>query len=316
MTRSYYTDSTTLVFAAEIVAAETHDGRPAVLLDPGYFYPTSGGQPHDTGELRRGDETARVIDVIERESDGAVLHVLDRPLPPGPVAAIIDRDRRLDHMRHHTGQHILSQAFIRVAAAETVGFHLSNQSVTIALNRADLGATEIDAAEALANEVIQADTPVSVRFVTLAEAAALPLRKTPPGRDGRLRLIDIEGFDLTACGGTHVARAGEVGLVKIARTERQAIEAILQTKPGLVLADIHLADGSSGLDAVNEILRSFSVPVIFVTAYPQRLLTGTRPEPTFLITKPFHHDNVRAVISQALFFDIRGRPATPRMAKA
>ena len=105
-------------------------------------------------------------------------------------------------------------------------------------------------------------------------------------------------------------------VVKIARTERQAIEAILQTKPGLVLADIHLADGSSGLDAVNEILRSFSVPVIFVTAYPQRLLTGTRPEPTFLITKPFHHDNVRAVISQALFFDIRGRPATPRMAKA
>lgn len=104
-------------------------------------------------------------------------------------------------------------------------------------------------------------------------------------------------------------------VVKIARTERQAIDAINQTKPGLVLADIHLADGSSGLDAVNEILRSFSVPVVFVTAYPQRLLTGTRPEPTFLITKPFHHDNVRAIISQALFFDIRGRPAPPRMAK-
>ncbi|MDX2204836.1 MAG: response regulator [Hyphomicrobiaceae bacterium] len=103
-------------------------------------------------------------------------------------------------------------------------------------------------------------------------------------------------------------------VVKIARTERQAVDATLQTRPGLVLADIHLADGSSGLDAVNEILRTFSVPVIFVTAYPQRLLTGTRPEPTFLIAKPFHHDTVRAVISQALFFDIRGRPATPRMA--
>lgn len=103
-------------------------------------------------------------------------------------------------------------------------------------------------------------------------------------------------------------------VVKIARTERQAIDAINQARPGLILADIHLADGSSGLDAVNEILRNFSVPVIFVTAYPQRLLTGTRPEPTFLITKPFHHDNVRAVISQALFFDIRGRPATPRIA--
>ena len=103
-------------------------------------------------------------------------------------------------------------------------------------------------------------------------------------------------------------------VVKIARTERQAIEAVKRARPGLVLADIQLADGSSGLDAVNEILRTISVPVIFVTAYPQRLLTGTRPEPTFLITKPFHPNNVKAIISQALFFDIRGRPEQPRLA--
>ncbi len=105
-------------------------------------------------------------------------------------------------------------------------------------------------------------------------------------------------------------------VVKIARTERQAIEAVQRTRPGLILADIQLADGSSGLDAVNEILRTFSVPVVFVTAYPQRLLTGTRPEPTFLITKPFHPENVKAIISQALFFDIRGRPEQPRLATA
>jgi DNA-directed RNA polymerase specialized sigma24 family protein len=105
-------------------------------------------------------------------------------------------------------------------------------------------------------------------------------------------------------------------VVRVARTEQQAIAAALQSRPGLILADIHLADGSSGLDAVNEILRSFSVPVIFVTAYPQRLLTGTRPEPTFLISKPFHTDNLKAVISQALFFDIRGRPEQPELATA
>jgi DNA-directed RNA polymerase specialized sigma24 family protein len=105
-------------------------------------------------------------------------------------------------------------------------------------------------------------------------------------------------------------------VVEIARTERQAIDIIKRTRPGLVLADIHLADGSSGLDAVNEILRSMSVPVIFVTAYPQQLLTGTRPEPTFLVTKPFHPDNVKAVISQALFFDIRGKPEKVRLATA
>jgi DNA-directed RNA polymerase specialized sigma24 family protein len=105
-------------------------------------------------------------------------------------------------------------------------------------------------------------------------------------------------------------------VVKIARTERQAVEAARAAQPGLILADVQLADGSSGLDAVNKILGSFSVPVIFITAYPQRLLTGTRPEPTFLITKPFHPDNVKAIISQALFFDIRGRPDQPQLATA
>jgi CheY-like chemotaxis protein len=97
-------------------------------------------------------------------------------------------------------------------------------------------------------------------------------------------------------------------VVRVARTADQAIKATHALKPGLVLADIHLADGSSGLDAVNEILQTLSLPVVFVTAFPQRLLTGTRPEPTFLVTKPFQPQNVKAIISQALFFDIRGRP--------
>jgi CheY-like chemotaxis protein len=98
-------------------------------------------------------------------------------------------------------------------------------------------------------------------------------------------------------------------VVRVARTERQAIEAVRHTRPGLVLADIQLADGSSGLDAVNEFLRMFSVPVIFVTAFPERLLTGMKPEPTFLISKPFQANALKAVISQALFFDLRSRSA-------
>lgn len=96
-------------------------------------------------------------------------------------------------------------------------------------------------------------------------------------------------------------------VVRVARTEREAIAAVTQTRPGLVLADIQLADGSSGIDAVNDILATFSVPVIFVTAYPERLLTGTKPEPTFLISKPYQRDALKAVISQALFFDVRKR---------
>jgi CheY-like chemotaxis protein len=89
----------------------------------------------------------------------------------------------------------------------------------------------------------------------------------------------------------------------IARTRSQALKAVRENHPGLVLADIQLADGSSGIDAVNDLLESFEVPVIFVTAYPERLLTGERPEPAFLITKPFQAEMVKAIISQALFFD-------------
>jgi CheY-like chemotaxis protein len=89
----------------------------------------------------------------------------------------------------------------------------------------------------------------------------------------------------------------------VARTHREAVASVKQAQPGLVLADIQLADGSSGLEAVNEILNTIDVPVIFITAYPERLLTGERPEPTFLITKPFQPEMVKAIISQALFFD-------------
>jgi CheY-like chemotaxis protein len=93
----------------------------------------------------------------------------------------------------------------------------------------------------------------------------------------------------------------------IARTRDDAVEAASSNKPGLVLADIRLADGSSGLEAVNDILSSFSVPVVFITAYPDKLMTGERPEPTFLITKPFREDAVKAVVSQVLFFDQQAR---------
>jgi DNA-directed RNA polymerase specialized sigma24 family protein len=95
----------------------------------------------------------------------------------------------------------------------------------------------------------------------------------------------------------------------VARTHKQAAELVKQKRPGLVLADIQLADGSSGIDAVNQILTSFEVPVVFITAFPERLLTGERPEPAFLITKPFSLEMVKAVISQALFFDTKARAA-------
>jgi alanyl-tRNA synthetase len=219
--RAYYWDSYEVAFAAEVVEATEVDGRPAVRLSQTYFYPTSGGQPHDTGRLFQGSQTARVVDVVGRESDEAVLHLLDAAIAPGMTTGEIDWPRRFDHMQQHTGQHILSQAFIRVAEAETIGFHLSGQSVTIDLDRADMTAEEVLAAEQLANETVGYNLPVWASEVAREVAATLPLRKLPPGRDGRLRLIDIEGFDLTACGGTHVKGTAEVGLIKVLKTERR-----------------------------------------------------------------------------------------------
>ena len=219
--RAYYWDSYTVEFAAEVVEATEVGGQPAVRLSQTFFYPTSGGQPNDTGRLRQGNQTAQVVDVIVREVDDAVLHVIDAALTPGVVTGEIDWPRRFDHMQQHTGQHILSQAFIRTAEAETVGFHLSGQSVTIDLDRADLTAEAIRAAEQLANEVVAKNRPVRAGEVARATAATLPLRKLPPGRDGKLRLVDIDGFDLTACGGTHVKGTAEVGLVKVLKTERR-----------------------------------------------------------------------------------------------
>jgi alanyl-tRNA synthetase len=219
--RAYYTDAYTTRFASVIQEISEEAGRPAVRLAQTYFYPTSGGQPNDTGHLRQGEQTARVLDVLVREADDAVLHILDRPLSLGEATGEIDWPRRFDHMQQHTGQHILSQAFIRIANLETVGFHLSPQSVTIDLDRADVTPDVWRAAELLVNEIIWENRAVCAREVSRAEAAALSLRKVPSGRDDRLRLIDIDGFDLTACGGTHVAHTGAVGVLKVLKVERR-----------------------------------------------------------------------------------------------
>jgi CheY-like chemotaxis protein len=120
-------------------------------------------------------------------------------------------------------------------------------------------------------------------------------------------VVIIEDEPLIAMDLEHLVQRLGHRVVRIARTERQAVQAVLDSRPGLVLADIQLADGSSGIDAVNEFLQIVSVPVIFVTAYPERLLTGTKPEPTFLVSKPFREEALKAVISQALFFDVRRR---------
>ncbi|MGE3277437.1 MAG: DHHA1 domain-containing protein [Vicinamibacterales bacterium] len=213
-TRLYYTEPYLADFDAVVTSCTAADGGWLVQLDQTAFYPTSGGQPFDTGQLGE----AVVLDVQDAD-DGAVVHRVDRALEPGAtVRGRIDWRRRFDHMQQHTGQHVLSAAFDGLVGARTESFHLGATSSTIDLGRV-VSPDEIAAAEDEANRIVWEDRPVGIRFVTAEEAAALPLRKEP-SREGRLRLIEVDGFDLSACGGTHVARTGGIGLIAVGGWEK------------------------------------------------------------------------------------------------
>lgn len=215
--RLYYTDSYTTQFQAKVIERSRLENGLALVLDRTYFYPTSGGQMADYGFIN-GEP---VRDVYVREPDGAIVHVLDNQeeIWTDEVKGEINWERRFDHMQIHTGQHILSQAFIQSAQAQTVSVHMGDESCTIDLHMADITPTQVEQAEWLANQVVWENRTVKPYFVTQEQAEKLNLRKLPPVQ-GKVRLIDIDKFDLTACGGTHVARTGEVGQIKIVKLER------------------------------------------------------------------------------------------------
>lgn len=213
--RLYYLDSYLLTFEARVVERTEVGGRPAVVLDRTAFYPTSGGQPHDTGTL----SGLRVVDVVDRED--VVLHVLDGPAPAAEtVVGEIDWERRLDHMQQHTGQHVLSQSFDRCCGAPTVSFHLGEEHCTIDVARSPLSAEEVARAEELANRIVLEDRPVRASLVAPEDLHRFALRKAV-AREGEIRVVEVEGFDYSACGGTHCARTGSVGPVKVRRWERR-----------------------------------------------------------------------------------------------
>lgn len=218
--RLYYHDSFLFGFDAHVVESFQANGRRAVVLDRTAFYPTSGGQVHDTGKILAGGGEVAVTEVADDE-DGRILHYVTDPLPPSAaVRGLIDPDRRRDHIQQHTGQHVLSAAFIRLFNMPTISFHMGEETCTIDLQTTLLSTVQAENAERLANEIIAEDRPVSIRFVPLEEARQLGLRKIPPKQTGNLRLIDIQDFDLTACGGTHVRATGQIGGILLRKTEK------------------------------------------------------------------------------------------------
>lgn len=262
--RLYYDDAYTLQFSARVTERLTVDGHPALILDQTYFYPTSGGQPNDLGTI----DGVPVIDVIARQEDGEVIHVLEKEVVGETVAGIVDRARRIDHMQHHTGQHILSQAFVQIADASTVGFHLSTESITIDLNRVNLSDETVTAVEDLANEIVLADRPVTARIIQPDDAEGVRIRKMPEHLlTGGLRIIDIDGFDVTACGGTHVARTGEIGLIKVLRLEKRGDKTRVEFRCG----GRALRDYREKNAIVNQLMADFTCSMAEVTEAAARL---------------------------------------------
>jgi alanyl-tRNA synthetase len=212
--RLYRDDPYLLEFDARVVARREHEGRPAVVLDRTAFYAESGGQPWDLGVLG-GASVLAVVDAGD-----AILHVLDRPLDEGAaVHGQVDAARRRDHREQHHGQHLLSRAFVeRTNASRTVSFHLGAEESTIDLDR-EVDERTVREAERRANEIIWSGRAVKVRVVSRAEATALGV--TVPDEAGdAVRLVEAEGFDLQACGGTHPRSTSEVGVVVVLGHDR------------------------------------------------------------------------------------------------
>jgi len=220
--RLYYHDSFLYNFDAE-VRSVVETPRPGLILDQTAFYPTSGGQVHDTGWLISPDGKFAVTEVADTE-DGHIVHYLEAPLkgvqPGARVRGEIDPARRRGHMQQHSAQHVLSSAFVRLFGMATVSFHMADDYCSIDLDTPSLGKDQVESAERLANEIMIEDRPVDVRYVTRDAAEKLGLRKLPPAERDQLRLIDIRDWDLTACGGTHVSRTGQIGGILLRKTEK------------------------------------------------------------------------------------------------
>jgi alanyl-tRNA synthetase len=252
--RLYYLDSYLTDFRARVVHVSPDAENPErqrVYLDRTAFYPTSGGQPFDTGRLA-GIEVMEVIDEGDR-----VAHVLRGPLTQTEVEGTIDLARRFDHMQQHTGQHLLSAVLLEMFDAPTVSFHLGLESCTIDVAQSEartLGPAQLREAERRANQIVFENRPVAISFQHSSED--LGLRK-PTEREGEVRIISIQGLDRSACGGTHVRATGEIGAILLRKLDR--IRGNLRIE--FLCGGRAVARARADFEALSEIARVFSAPL-------------------------------------------------------
>lgn len=242
-------------------------GRLGIVLDRTYFYPTGGGQEHDTGTLGE----ARVLDVFKDEQRGVIVHVVDREPATGLVAAAgllhasIDRPRRLRHMQHHTAQHLLSHCCVQLLGLETVSANINGDTPsTLDLDGADPGPDALLRVETLANQIIAENRPVRTYFLAPDRLQTIPLRK-PPRVSEDIRIVEIDGLDYSACGGTHVAATGSIGVVKILRSER------VKDKTRL-----HFVAGSRAVEYFQSLHETVSGLAAAMSVHPQELAAAVQ----------------------------------------
>jgi alanyl-tRNA synthetase len=202
--------------AAVLQRLDLPDAEIGLILDQSYFYPSGGGQEYDMGTIG----AARVTRVYKDSEEGSVIHVVDRDVPLGNVHACIDPERRLRHMQHHTAQHLLTQCFLRVLNLDTISAHINGYTPSsLDLPAAALSPDNLVQVEDLANRIIFEDRVVKSYFVTPEELEKLPVRRKAKVSED-IRIVEIDGFDYTPCGGTHCSSTGTIGMIKILRTER------------------------------------------------------------------------------------------------
>lgn len=254
----YRTSFTTVVTQHAI----DEQGRPFAVLENTAFYPTGGGQPHDTGHIA----DIPVVDV--EEVDGEVRHYLETPLVTGgTVSAEIDWDRRFDHMQQHTGQHVLTAAFVELFDYPTVSFHLGREIVTIDLATDQVSSDELRAAEKLANAIILENRPIEQKWVTQEELSAYSLRKQI-SVDEEIRLVIIPDLDTNGCGGTHPSSTGQIGSLKVLSTEKQK----KNTRIHFVCGGRVLHQLGTVHDELSDVARLLSAPLGQAADATQKLL--------------------------------------------
>lgn len=211
--RLYFDDPYQVEFEAKVVQREAHDDRPALVLDQTCFYPESGGQPSDKGTING----VNVISVLEEGE--RIIHLLEEDVSEEEIKGKIDWPTRFDYMQQHSGQHLLSQSFYELLEGETLSFHLGDESSTVEIDIREIHEEELENVEKRANEIVFQDREIKVYFVPEEKIKEIPLRK-PPQKKGLIRVVEVADFDYSACGGTHCRRTGEIGIVKILKSER------------------------------------------------------------------------------------------------